>query len=368
MPQLRADQMRVVRAVETQFAVMNRRLCVQMPTGAGKTIVAAEITRRLGSRRILYVVPSPEIFSQTADKLRAVGIHPTLLQAGTYPDLRNARCVLAMSQTLANRLAQDAFDRWHPDVVIVDEAHRLIDQHANVLQIFNAASIALTATPVRLDGRGLRNLWPTLIEGPSVPELQRIGALVPRIDTIDLPLADLRRVRKRAGDYDSASLANAYEQSRGVEMAALSWLRHGRGRPTLAFTPTRKLSEELADNLRRLGIRAEHLDANTSVDHRKATLAKLKSRELEVITNCALFVEGVDVPEISCIVVCTSTLSLSKWLQMCGRGTRTANNKRDLIILDHGLCARRLGPVDCLRDWSYGGMPLHKETQLAQRV
>lgn len=358
MPQLRPDQLRVVRAVEAQFSHGNRRLCLQMPTGAGKTIVAAEITRRLGSRRTLYVVPSPEIFDQTAAKLRNVGITPVLLRAGEYPDLRNARVVLAMSQTLSNRLGQGVFANWHPEVVIVDEAHRLIDQHSVVLQSFQAASIALTATPVRLDGFPLRNLWPTLIEGPSVPELQRAGALVPHVRTFDLPLADLRRVRRRAGDYDTASLSSAYEQSRAVEMATMYWRQYAYGRPTLAFAPSRRISERLADNLRTIGVRAEHLDATVSPDVREDTLSRLAKRELDVVTNCALFIEGVDVPEISCVLVCTSTLSLAKWLQMCGRGTRVAPNKRDLLVLDHGMCARRLGPVDAIRDWAFSGKPI----------
>lgn len=358
MALLRPDQLQVVRAVEAQFYYGNRRLCIQMPTGSGKTVVAAEITRRMGARRTLYVVPSEEIFNQTAEKLRAAGVYPTLLQSGAYPNLTNTRCLLAMSQTLANRLQQGLFKTWLPDVVIADEAHRLIDQHARVLGAFGCASIALTATPVRLDGRSLSNLWPTLIEGATVGQLQQVGSLVKRIETYDLPLADLRKVRKRAGDYEAAALSAAYENSRAADLAAIYYYQRARTRKTLAFAPSRKVSETLAAALNTMGIRAQHLDAKVKDSVRAETLEKLREGELDVVTNCALFVEGVDVPEIDCVMVCTSTLSLTKWLQMCGRGTRSAKGKDDLLIIDHGLCTRRLGPVDCDRDWTLGGKPI----------
>lgn len=359
MPLLRPDQLQIVRAVEAQFYYGNKRLIVQMPTGAGKTVVAAEITRRMGARRILYVVPSDEIFEQTAEKLRAAGVYPVLLQSGGFPNLSNARCVLAMSQTLSNRLRDGMFRAWLPDLVIVDEAHKLIDQHARVLQAFACASIALTATPVRLDGRSLSNLWPTLIEGPSVAQLQSIGALVKTVNTLDLPLADLRKVKKRAGDYEAASLSKAYENSRAADLAAIYWWHKAKGRKTLAFCPSRAVSETLAAALNTLGAKAQHLDAKVKDNVREETLAKLATGELDVVTNCALFVEGVDVPTIDCVMVCTSTLSLTKWLQMVGRGTRNAKGKSDLLVIDHGYCTRRLGPVDCERDWTMGGKPIY---------
>lgn len=358
MPTLRPDQLQVVRSVEAQFYYGNKRLCIQMPTGSGKTIVAGEIARRMGARRVLYVVPSDEIFNQTAEKLRAAGVYPTLLQSGGWPDLSRTQCLLAMSQTLSNRLEQGLFKTWLPDVVIVDEAHRLIDQHARVLQAFGCASIALTATPVRLDGRSLSNLWPYLIEGASVAELQEVGALVREVNTLDLPLADLRRVRKRAGDYEAASLSAAYENSRAADLAAIYWYHKARGRRTLAFAPSRKVSETLAAALSTMGVRAQHLDARAKDDVREETLVKLAAGELDVVTNCALFIEGVDVPAIDCVLVCTSTLSLTKWLQMCGRGTRSHAGKANLLIIDHGYCTRRLGPVDCDRDWTFGGRPI----------
>ena len=357
MAQLRDYQLDLVRKTERAFANGLRRIIIQLPTGGGKTVLMAELVKRQGSRRILYVVPSIEIFDQTAAKLNAVGIRPTLLQAGKAPDLRNARCVLAMSQTLAQRLLNGVFNTWSPDLVIVDEAHRLLDQHQTVLRLFRCPSIALTATPVRLDGKSLAAIWPTMIQGPQIYDLIEKRNLVP-MTTYHLPLTDLKKVRIRAGDYETSSLSAAYENSRAADLSAIYWSKYAKDRPTIAFAPSRKVSQTLADAVSTLGMSAVHLDGSTPKREREKALEAFAQGEIDFISNCGLFVEGLDVPHVSCIVVCTSTLSLPKWLQMCGQGTRPAPGKRDLLILDHGHCAVRLGTPDCDRDWYIGGAPL----------
>lgn len=359
MIQLRKYQRDLVRTVSEAFALRNRRLCVQVPTGGGKTIIAAEIVRRLSSRRVLYIVPSNEIFDQTCDKLMRAGIRPTPLKSGSKESLYGAKCVVAMSQTLARRLPNGILDRWQPDLVICDEAHRLLKQHENVLRSFNCASIALTATPTRLDGKSLADLWPCLIQGPQVYDLVSDDFLVP-CRTLNLPLADLSGVRKRRGDYEAGSLSKAYENSRAADLSALLWQRHARGRPTIAFAPSKTVSQTLSDALSTLGARSVHLDGHTRKREREEKIEALRAGELDVITNCGLFVEGFDAPLVSCVLVCTSTLSLTKWLQMVGRGMRVSpeTGKQDLLVLDHGACAQRLGLPDADRDWFRGGAPI----------
>ncbi len=356
MLQLRKYQLELVRRVDQEFSTGNHHLCVQLATGGGKTVVAAELVRRLSSRRVLYVVPSREIFAQTEEKLERAGILATMLSAGSRPDMRRARCVLAMSQTLSRRLQDGFFDSWRPDLLIVDEAHRLLDQHIAVMQSFRCPSIALTATPVRLDGRSLGEIWPTLITGPQIQDLIIHDAVVPT-RTLSIPLADVRRVRKRHGDYEAASLAKAFENSRAADLAAILFRRYGERRPAVGFCPSVKVSETLVNALNTFGIRAVHVDSDSKPEERAEALAKLARNEIDFLSNCGLFVEGLDVPCVSCVVVCTSTLSLSKWLQMCGRGSRPSPGKRDLLVIDHGGCASALGLPDADRDWYFGGRP-----------
>ena len=163
------------------------RQIVQLPTGGGKTRIATQLVDRAGFRRVLYVVPTAEIFEQTAEKFRGRRISFTNIEAGDYPDLSQSRVVLAMVQTLINRLTTPLFRDWTPDVIIVDEAHRRFGQIQKLLKRFEgAAAFGFSATPTRLDGKDLRELFPTMILGPSVSDLQAEGYLVPSRTIPDL--------------------------------------------------------------------------------------------------------------------------------------------------------------------------------------
>jgi superfamily II DNA or RNA helicase len=356
-PTPRPYQVDVIREAIRQWYYGHQRLLVQLPTGAGKTVIAAEIVARAGTNRVLYVVPSEEIFEQTAEKLEAVGIKPLRLTAGVRPPLGNARCVLAMAMTLQNRLQEGLFDKWDPGLVIADECHRLLDQHYTTLRHFSRAkAMGMTATAIRLDGRSMEDLWPMLIQGPPMSKMRAVGALVP-VRTLELPLIDPSRLKVKAGDFDQTQLSRAFDNAHAAYLAALYWVQNARGRKTIAFCPSVKVSQTLADALKVIGVRAEHLDGQSSPRRRAEVLAALEAGELELVTNCGLFVEGLDITSISCILVCTSTLSMAKWLQMCGRGMRPSPGKTDLLVIDHGLCRRRLGDAGADRDWSRGGAP-----------
>jgi superfamily II DNA or RNA helicase len=351
--QLRPYQVAMLRSIESAFAAGNRRLIVQVPTGGGKTVLAAELVRRI-TRRVLYVVPSVEIFGQTDAKLRAVGIVPEMLEAGAWPRLRDQRVVLAMAQTLQRRLVHVHDAPWWPDLIIVDEAHRLLDAHMELLRLFPSPSVALTATPVRLDGRSLAGTWPCLVSGPTVRQLQRAGALCP-VHTIEWPIVDLRGTRVRAGDYEQNDLERRLIAGDAHHEAARAWSSYLRGRRSIAFCPGRDLSRKLVRALTAVGARAVHLDGDTPADKRAGALERLRAGQLDVVSNCGLFIEGLDLPSVDGVIVCRPTLSTSLWLQMAGRGMRTAPGKTDLLLIDHGSCSERLGPVDADRDWRADG-------------
>jgi len=99
------------------------------------------------------------------------------------------------------------------------------------------------------------------------------------------------------------------------------------------------------------GIIAEHLDGTMADDERDAVLARVRSGETQVVTNCQILTEGWDSPEIACCVLARPTKSLGLYLQMSGRALRPAPGKTDCIILDHGNCFREHGGISD-RQWS----------------
>ena len=97
-------------------------------------------------------------------------------------------------------------------------------------------------------------------------------------------------------------------------------------------------------------VRAEHLDGSTPKDERDAILARLKSGETEVVSNCQVLTEGWDMPEVGCCVLARPTRQLGFYRQMIGRVLRPAEGKKDAILLDHsGACWNHGFPEDHIK-------------------
>jgi superfamily II DNA or RNA helicase len=108
----------------------------------------------------------------------------------------------------------------------------------------------------------------------------------------------------------------------------------------------------LRDEFGRSGVAAAHVDGSTPVAERDATLAKLASGALEVVTNCNVLTEGFDLPDIGAIVLARPTKSLGLYRQMVGRGLRPAHGKSDCLVLDHAGCTLEHGFIDEPIEWT----------------
>lgn len=329
------------------------------PTGFGKTHTSAHIIERAISRgnRVWFLAHLKEILNATEEKLADSGIKFGSIARGKLGDRRHMVQVCSV-QTLVNRL-----DRLEPpQLMIVDEAHLAV---ANTYQrIFQWAKagpkfysrggthlLHLTATPQRLDGRGMGEVADCLIPTCSTQELIDEG-LLSSIRYFSPTTIDVSNVATRGGDFANDGLDDALEKSQIVGDAVESYTKYAKGRPAIGFCINIKRAEEAAERFRAAGYRAMAISGDSDAVLRDSALEGLQDGSLDVVFNCALWVAGVDAPAVSCIIQLNPTKSIVKYLQSIGRGLRTHPGKEDCIILDHVGNLARHGDPAAAREWT----------------
>jgi DNA repair protein RadD len=355
--ELRPYQTDVVGEFERTVEAGRKRIMLVAPTGSGKTVIAAEIIKRVVERHqnVLVLAHRREIITQTSGKLTDHGIRHGVIQAGLENLLRPMESVqVASVQTLWVRaIRSEAMPLPPADLLIIDEGHHCpANTYTKIIAAYpNAALLGLTATPCRGDGRGLGGIFETLIECPQIPELIE-GKYLVRSRVYAPVDPDLRGVKTQAGDYVETQLADRMDRPKLVGDIITHWFKYGERRRTVAFACSVGHSIHIRDEFIRGGVRAEHIDGSTPKDQRDATLARLASGETEVVSNCMILTEGFDCPDIGCIVLARPTKKMGLYRQMIGRGLRPANGKSDVVILDHSGAVFRHGLPEDRVEWT----------------
>lgn len=348
---LRDYQQKSVDDLRREMLNGRRRVLLQTPTGGGKTIVASAIMKGAMSKdkRVLFLAHRRELVHQCDDKLNRFGVASGIIMAGVESNWSLVQ--VASVQTIHARVFRSKkLTLEEPDLIVIDEAHRSTAMtYRRVLDAFpDAWVLGLTATPVRGDGTGLGLIYKSMVLGPTNAELTKQGWLVP-IAYYMPAKPDLSEVKTRAGDYVEEQLQTAMDKPKLVGDVVEQWCKHAAGRPTVVFATGVRHSMHLAEEFRREGIAAEHLDGTTPLDEREGILSRLSSGETQVVSNCMVLTEGWDCPVVSCCVLARPTKSLALFLQMAGRTLRPASGKADCLILDHAGSAEQFG--DFITPW-----------------
>jgi DNA repair protein RadD len=352
-------QVGVVNDFDGKTAAGHTRIVCVAPTGAGKTIIASAIIRKYHAayKSVLFLSHRIEITKQTSDKLTRFCVPHGVIQADLPELLRpQERIQVASIQTLVARaMRSDRMELPSADLIIFDEAHHcLAKTYRKIAEAYpDAIKLGLTATPCRGDNRGLGTDFGTMIQAPQVPELIKLGVLVPT--RVYAPVdPDLKGVRTVAGDYNQKQLAERMDQSGLVGDIISHWLRYGERRKTVCFATSVEHSIHIRDEFCAHGVRCEHIDGSTPEDERNKTLARLASGDAEVVSNCMVLTEGWDMPEVGCIILARPTKSFQLYRQMIGRAIRSCSHtgKQNAIVLDHAGATFRHGLVEDPVEWT----------------
>ena len=347
--QLRTYQQRAIDDLRNAYRYGYRAPLLCLPTGGGKTIVFAAITHASAGRgrRVLILVHRRELIHQASAKLRWAGVEHGIIAAGIAPS--PAMVQVASVQTLIRRLS---LIDWQPDLIIIDEAHHATaGQWERTLQHWPSAyRLGVTATPCRLDGRGLRGAFDHLVLGPSMADLIFTGYLTSARIYAPPVVADLSGIRTRAGDYANDQAAAAMDRPTVTGDAIAHYQRLAAGQQAIAFCCNIAHAESVCAAFLAAGIRAVLL-LGTTID-RDQVVQQFGAGAVQVLVTVDVVSEGFDVPAASCAILLRPTKSLGLYLQQVGRVLRPAFGKQAALILDHVGNVTRHGFPDDHRDWT----------------
>ncbi|GAB2528228.1 DEAD/DEAH box helicase [Rufibacter soli] len=361
LPQLRDYQLNALALLNQGILDGHRAQLLVLPTGAGKTTVAGQMIHNTTAKgnHVLFMAHRKELVDQAKNRLHSFGIHPGVIMAG-WKHRKDRAVNVASVQTLIKR------ELPHATVIVVDECHhstsgsfkKILDQYPN------AFIVGLTATPYRLDGKGLGSVGYTNIVAPiSLGELTEQGHLVPA-RYIGVP-KDMSDVATKGGDYDVHQMHMKFDKAELYDEVVEKYNSFAPGTKAIVFNVDVKHSESMRDRFLSAGISCAHVDGETSPVERNKILAAFRDGKYQVLCNVNILTEGFDLPAIETVILNRSTKSKSLYLQMVGRGLRPAPGKRHCTVLDHGGNVWNHGPVDAPDEYTLEDVPKKKAQQAA---
>lgn len=338
-------------AVDSVFAAWDegvRRPAVVMATGLGKTILFAAVASRFieqTGKRVVVLVHRDELCDQAIAKIRGTDPRLKVGKVKAQDNEVSADVVVASVQTVSRvaRLNQLRDGSSTPvGLVITDEVHHgLAPSYTKIYDSFGCGSedgalfLGVTATLARGDGKGLGSVVDDVVYERSIAWGIKRKYLSPvRGVAVRAPELDLSRVKKTGGDYQTGDLGRAVESSGVLDILPKTYLEHAANRPGVVFTPTVETAHHVADSFNEAGVRTAVISGETPRDERLRIFEDYRTGRTQVLSNCAVLIEGFDAPHTSCIVVARPTQSNPLYIQMVGRGTRTYPGKTDCLVLD----------------------------------
>lgn len=314
--ELREYQSDNIHDVRREFLKRYMSVLDVLSCGGGKSVIAAKIAKGATDKgnRVLFLVHRKELCEQITQTFRDCGVDMII-------------CTVGMVQTITRRVGKIP----EPSLIIVDEAHHA--KAKTYRKIFDAYPKALllgfTATPVE----GLAEIFQSLVKGVSTKWLIEHHYLAP-YRYFSVPVADVSNIKISHGDYDAKQLAEVMENQFIYGETVRNYQAIANNKKTIVYCASVESAKQTAEEFRQHGYIAKALDGATDKVERAATMRKFRDNEIQILTNCELFGEGLDVPDVECVILLRKTKSLTLFIQQSMRAMRYKPDKV-AIIIDH---------------------------------
>ena len=314
----------------------NKRIIVQQPPRTGKTVIMAEIARKTTSKgnRVMFIIHRKEVLAQAKTTFRKQDVNMNLATMG-------------MVQTLTRRVNK----LTEPQLILIDEAHHALSQsYRRIIDAFpNAYILYFTATPIRTGHDQLDQIADDIIVGKSIKWLTQHHFLAP-FHYYGLGDIDRSKLRKSNGDYSSQSMDEAISHQIYGHIVQ-QYQRLANGKQAVVYCHSIESAKKVTEQFTQAGITAAEIDGDTDSKVRDRLVQKFRDQQLTILANVNLFTEGVDLPNVDCVIMARPTSSLALYLQFSMRCLNPREGKT-AIIIDHVDNFLNFGLPNNDRDWN----------------
>lgn len=370
---LRENQEPSVVGLRNAFASGYRRPILAAPCGFGKTVLFSYLTWRVSQsgKSVILMCHRDFLIEQISNTLTRFGVKHGFITADSRWSKHN-RVHVASAATLVRRLGKVP----KPDYLIADECHHatMATGMGRVIREFDTRTVGATATPWRLSGEPLGDIFDFIVLGPTPSELIEWGRTHPGEGLSPYKLyappmkANIDDVKIRAGDLAKDELDVVMDTRTVVGDAVKHYRRICDGVPALGFTVSVKAAEHAAEQFRAEGYRAMAIHGNMDRGLLRNIRRDFEQGQIHVLMSCELVSEGYDMPHLVAGIMLRPTLSLSMDIQQKMRTMRSLVGKECAYILDHAGNTARHGLPDDDHEWTLAGRASKKNGDAEKTV
>lgn len=327
--ELRDYQNNAIRSIKDEFASGKKRVLLCMPTGAGKTIVFAEIAKRTiaNGKKVCIITHRMELFEQAQSK---IGIACETITSGKKHIDYSKPAFLCMVETLNRREIPIC------DLYIIDEVH--IGNFAKIYQKIpdTAFVLGVTATPLSNKINKLNTYYTSFIEPVTISDLVNKGFLAKCLHyrAVKLTAKDTEILQEQAGDYTAESQKKLFNNIPFTNIIEQLQKLNLTNKKIIVFNIDVEHSLAVTSEFVKHGFKAVHLDAETPKDFREQIIKDFLGNKIQILCNVGIATTGVDCPDIEVVVLNRKTKSIALYLQMIGRASRATPTKKEFYVLD----------------------------------